>query len=122
VSVGTGKRITYPVSYPRDRETGKVDRTAPLFVSVMTGPDNERSYSYLGFIRDRGNGLVYSYGNAKAKVAEDAPSARGFHWFWRCLFVNGEVPGTVEFWHEGKCGRCGRKLTVPSSIEAGFGP
>jgi hypothetical protein len=28
----------------------------------------------------------------------------------------------VEFWHEGKCGRCNRKLTVPSSIESGFGP
>jgi hypothetical protein len=25
-------------------------------------------------------------------------------------------------WHEGRCGRCGRKLTVPESIESGFGP
>jgi len=24
--------------------------------------------------------------------------------------------------HEGKCGRCGRKLTVPLSIETGIGP
>lgn len=28
----------------------------------------------------------------------------------------------VEIWHEGKCGRCGRQLTVPESIESGFGP
>jgi hypothetical protein len=24
--------------------------------------------------------------------------------------------------HEGKCGRCGRKLTVPESVKSGFGP
>jgi hypothetical protein len=24
--------------------------------------------------------------------------------------------------HEGRCGRCGRTLTVPESIESGFGP
>jgi hypothetical protein len=24
--------------------------------------------------------------------------------------------------HAGKCGRCGRKLTVPQSIETGIGP
>lgn len=28
----------------------------------------------------------------------------------------------VEFFHEGKCGRCGRALTDPESIERGIGP
>ena len=28
----------------------------------------------------------------------------------------------ADGWHEGRCGRCGRKLTVPESIEAGYGP
>jgi hypothetical protein len=33
------------------------------------------------------------------------------------------VDGSVELGHhEGKCGRCGRLLTVPSSIESGIGP
>jgi hypothetical protein len=27
-----------------------------------------------------------------------------------------------EVWHEGKCGKCGRALTVPSSILTGIGP
>ena len=27
-----------------------------------------------------------------------------------------------EFRHEGRCGRCGRALTVPESIDTGFGP
>jgi hypothetical protein len=32
------------------------------------------------------------------------------------------LPDFIEVWHEGKCGKCGRTLTVPSSIESGIGP
>jgi hypothetical protein len=32
------------------------------------------------------------------------------------------LPECIEIWHEGKCGKCGRQLTVPSSIETGIGP
>jgi len=28
----------------------------------------------------------------------------------------------LNFFHEGKCGKCGRKLTTPESIKNGFGP
>jgi hypothetical protein len=34
----------------------------------------------------------------------------------------GEMPPLTEIWHEGRCGRCGRKLTVPDSIAIGIGP
>jgi hypothetical protein len=27
----------------------------------------------------------------------------------------------IKIYHEGKCARCGRPLTVPESIESGFG-
>jgi hypothetical protein len=33
-----------------------------------------------------------------------------------------KLPEFVEVWHEGKCGKCGRALTVPSSILTGIGP
>ena len=29
---------------------------------------------------------------------------------------------TVQVWHEGRCGKCGRKLTVPESLTSGLGP
>lgn len=32
-----------------------------------------------------------------------------------------EAPG-LQIFHEGRCGRCGRVLTVPESVETGFGP
>ena len=28
----------------------------------------------------------------------------------------------LEVWHEGRCGRCNRALTVPESIASGIGP
>jgi hypothetical protein len=28
----------------------------------------------------------------------------------------------LEVWHEGRCAKCGLKLTVPQSIMTGFGP
>jgi hypothetical protein len=34
----------------------------------------------------------------------------------------GILGATLEFWHEGRCGRCGRRLTVPDSIASGYGP
>jgi hypothetical protein len=38
--------------------------------------------------------------------------------------VQGKTPAEVdlEVWHEGRCGACGRRLTVPESIERGLGP
>lgn len=30
--------------------------------------------------------------------------------------------GRIEVWHEGRCGRCARRLTVPESILIGIGP
>ena len=32
------------------------------------------------------------------------------------------LPDFIEIYHDGRCGKCGRQLTVPASIETGFGP
>ena len=109
VSTRTGARFTYKVNAA---ENGPMH-----FVKVLTGPDNIQDYRYLGFMR-RG---VYFHGGAKAKIGREAPSAVAFKWFWENLSKGG-VSSTMEIHHEGKCGRCGRALTVPESIQSGFGP
>ena len=48
--------------------------------------------------------------------------ARAFEWLWRMLKSAKPLPPTFEFWHEGRCGKCGKKLTTPESIERGLGP
>jgi hypothetical protein len=117
VSKRTGTRFTYRIRFPRDKETGKVDRTAPLFVSVLNGPDNTRDYAYLGYIR----GDLYRHGTKKSRIAANAPSAVAFEWFYRTAII-GQNLSQVAAYHDGCCGRCGRKLTVPESIRTGLGP
>jgi len=116
VSKTTGTRFTYKVQAPIENDVRQLS-SQMRFVKVLTGADNESSYSYLGYIR-RG---VFLHGGAKARVGYDAPSARAFAWAWKSL-AQDAIPAALEIWHEGRCGRCARKLTVPSSIASGFGP
>lgn len=109
VSKATGTRFTYRVKRSDD---GKV-----RFVSLMNGPDNESSYAFFGTIFQDGK-FRHSH---KARMGADAPAAKAWAWFWSNLQKHHLSP-TVEVWHEGKCGRCGRTLTVPESIESGYGP
>ena len=108
-SKATDARFTYKI---RAKDDGAIH-----FVSLLRGADNESDFSYFGYIR-RG---VFFHGGHKARVNRDAPSAAGFEWAWKSL-VRDHLPVTLEIWHEGRCGRCGRKLTVPSSIANGIGP
>ena len=111
VSKRTGARFTFKVRKPDDGD-GQF-----FFVSVLNGPDNWQNYAYIGYVR-RG---VFFHGRAKAKVGADAPSVKAWTWAWGQISRD-VLPDQLEIWHEGKCGRCGRKLTVPSSIASGFGP
>lgn len=106
-SVKTGARFTFRV---RQKDDGF------YFVSVLTGSDNEADYTYLGTIR----GGRYAHGR-KSRICAAAPSAKAFEWAWPRLAA-GSVPDGLRVWHEGRCGRCNRPLTVPESIASGLGP
>jgi hypothetical protein len=115
VSQRTGMCFTYSVRV-HDTDTGI------WFVSVLTGPGNTDDYAFLGtvFAQAWGHPARYVPGR-KSKVDRAAPSARAFAWAWG--FVSrGTEPPECEVWHEGRCGRCGRVLTVPESIASGIGP
>lgn len=109
VSARTGDRFTYEVK----RKKGEEDF---FFVSVLTGPDNTSSYSYLGCLT---HGQFRD--DRRMRIGAGAASRQGFKWFWRNLHNGGDLD-QVEVWHEGRCGRCSRVLTVPESIETGLGP
>jgi hypothetical protein len=105
----TGSRHTFRIKASQDRNVH--------FVALLNGPDNESSYAYFGYIKRD----VFYHGGAKARVSKEAPSARAFAWTWQKL-VSGVMPAQLEVWHEGRCCRCARVLTVPESIRAGVGP
>ena len=111
LSVNTGTRFTYKVKLADKQNENEPDL---FFVSLLNGPDNYENYVYIGIIR---NGEFRT--TAKSKVSDDAPSLKAFAWTWKRI---DDIPDTIQIWHEGKCGRCARKLTVPESIQSGFGP
>jgi uncharacterized protein DUF6011 len=112
VSAKSGARFTFRIS-------GSADGTC-YFVGLLSGPDNDTDYQYLGRI-SRG---VFWLGRKTPRpgdIGRDAPSAKAFDWSWRAI-ARGVLPAELEIWHEGRCGRCARRLTVPASIARGFGP
>jgi hypothetical protein len=119
-SVGTGTRFTYKVSASKDEgNKGSGAGRGVFFVSLLTGPDNTSDYAYLGII-PKDDPMTFRL-TAKSRAGADAASVKAFSWFWRQV-SSGFLPATVKVFHNGHCGRCGRMLTVPSSIESGFGP
>lgn len=107
-SISTGNRFTYKIQTPDGAVT-------PHFVKVLCGPENSSDYMYIGIVDSRGEFRLTAKSRAGADA--DADSVRAFAWFSK----NWE-DRRVEVWHEGVCGRCGRRLTVPESIASGIGP
>lgn len=103
----TDRSFTYKVSQPKD--------CSKWFVKVLTGPDNNSNYTYIGFLNER---KEFVYGRGKSPIGEAAPSVLAFKW----LMGNIDSLKGVEVFHSGKCARCGRTLTVIESITSGLGP
>ncbi len=112
----SGNRFTFKVS---KKETENAQTL--YFIKVLSGPSNDSDYTYLGtvFLNDDKGEFKSTRGS---QVSADAPSFKAFKWLFNMLQAGKELPPQVEFYHEGRCGRCGRRLTVPESIESGFGP
>lgn len=108
VSKSTGTRYTYHV---RESDDGRC-----FFVSVLYGPDNTGDYVYAGIIRDGEPRTTRG-----SKITATDKRWRAFVWTYTKL-ASGHLPDALEIWHEGRCGRCARLLTVPESIRNGIGP
>lgn len=114
VSTSTGRRFTYRVA----KKKGELI----WFASVLRGSDNTTDYDYMGVIDKRGFRAT-----GKSRIPIYADSHRAFAWFYRQLMLphaplSSPAEVGLEVWHDGRCGRCGRHLTVPESVAAGIGP
>ncbi len=112
----TGTRFTYRVARPKRARENNEDF---WYVSLLNGPDNESNYTYMANLKR--NGTLRMWTNDKCRVGQDAPSYIAFKYMLEKL-MQGVTLENMEIWHEGRCGRCGRRLTVPESVAAGIGP
>lgn len=92
------------------------------FCKVLTGPDNTSDYTYFGKL-DRFTGQVVTTAkSAKWKgTRKEAVLNRVLARIW-CDDHDAYTRHGWSVHHEGRCGRCGRLLTVPESVESGIGP
>ena len=111
----TGAWRTYKI-----RQFKKTERfpTPTYGVFLLAGPDNQNSYAYIGMV-DKATGFFRLTKNSKRN--ENSPDVIIFKWVMQGVF-NGMVLRGGHIHHEGKCGCCGRTLTVPESIKRGIGP
>jgi len=118
-SIKTGARFSYRVKEAKDKK-------GLWFVSVLNGPDNTADYAYIGTLSSFYGKTTFKHGH-KSTISAEAPSVKAFEWAWLNLAVLPEVIAAekldlLEVFHEGRCGRCSRPLTVPESILSGLGP
>lgn len=114
----TGLHHTYLVQYVE----ANGNFPASYLVKFLSGPDNMSDYTYLGKLDDF-YGVVMT--TAKSKHYEGTRKLKLLNRVLCRIWGNeGAVIEAAGYkvHHEGKCGRCGRTLTVPSSVESGFGP
>ena len=110
VSNPNGEHYTFRIRQP--------DENAPFFLSWLSGPDNEASYSYLGILQREGGILL----TRKSKAWRGDKVYKVAAWAIAIVQHDKPLPEGYMIKHAGKCGKCGRKLTTPESIERGIGP
>jgi Family of unknown function (DUF6011) len=106
----TGKHYTFRIA--------RADEGELWFVSLLIAPDK---YAYLGVVRPMARALIFRTTAKSCQPAGSVP-ARAFAYLWTALEAGGRLPAECDLLHEGRCGRCGRALTVPVSIARGIGP
>lgn len=108
--------VTFINTLTSNRFTFKVKRHKTdnvYFISLLTNTDN---YSFIGRIIDN----TYVHGR-NSTISIDSQSVKTFNYVIQCLRKD-KLQDFIEIWHQGTCGKCGRKLTVPESISSGLGP
>jgi len=116
VNNNSGNRFTYKVVKKEKKEgNGFI-----WFVNLLSGTNNDSNYSRLCFMYGNNNG--FSIRNKDYKISQKATSYLAFEWLINKTNNMQEIPSYVDFYHENKCCKCGKKLTVPESIKNGIGP
>ena len=110
VDTKTKERCRYRVNTPKNA-------TSPVWFGSVY--DNSKyKYSIM-----KGGPRNFPAGfTAKSLVGFNDLRAKYLMALFRKIETNVELPSHIEVWHEGYCGKCGRKLTRPESMKIGLGP
>jgi hypothetical protein len=119
----TQKHFTFKFTTPKldpEKDGLKKWNDIPVWVRLLTGPNNDdrNNYTFVGTIF----GKKYFHGK-RTSVSEEATGIKALkYWFRAVVEKNEKALELIQLYHEGRCMKCGRKLTTPDSIERGIGP
>lgn len=113
-SLKTGEHLTYKVNQAKDDNDHPTDL---YFVSLLVSGDQ---YIYLGVLSAH-SGQPWFKLTKKSRMVEASRPVQAFEYFCAVL-RSGKAAPQLEIRHENHCGRCGRELTHPESIDLGIGP
>lgn len=91
------------------------------FVALLTGPNNEQDYTYMGVLKTADTLLVIGLTKA-SKFNHDSKPVMVFDFAMRVICGVQPLPAGYSIQHDGTCAKCHRKLTDPTSLEIGLGP
>ena len=79
-------------------------------LSLLTGPDNTRSYTQIAFVKDDGSIRLWGRFQQYERLIK--------------VLLEPDYYRTIGFayHYEGHCRRCNRLLTTPESLRSGIGP
>jgi hypothetical protein len=117
ITVSNGRGDHYTYQFRHHKFPDGQDR---FFVKVLSKPDNESdsSYTYVGMMYPSGT-FILTKGST---YTMESPCVKVIMWMLARIKAGRELPLPASLRHEGLCGRCGRKLTTPASVDTGFGP
>jgi len=111
----TGVHYTYKIIKAQN-DPGDT-RPGVFFVHLLTSEDD---YNYIGIIpQDKPRKSLIT--TKKSALTRNSSPVKAFN-FMLAQVQAGKQHQDLVIYHAGKCGRCGRELTTPESIELGFGP
>ena len=90
-----------------------------LLAELLRGPDNLRAYQYIGRV-DLEAGRVWP--TKKSTLHPKIEAWLVLEWALQVVIGLKPMRAGYKIQHAGRCGRCGRILTHPESLETGFGP
>lgn len=112
VDNGKGEHYTFKIKTPKFNESLRC-------IFLLTGPDNENNYTYLGMV-DRVLGFVKL--TSGSRMTYDSVPVKVITWVMKHVYGDKLIPDGYSIRHAGKCGCCGRTLTEPLSLTRGIGP
>ena len=123
VANGKGEHYTFKV-----KKVVADNKQVFFFVGLLSGPDNDSSYTYLGMLKFGLDHFCPTVKMTKAsKMKEDSKPVKVLAWAINKIWAEEELPAGYSINAAGKCGRCGHTLTHPDGVaddgyRLGFGP